>query len=112
VLVRYQPDADAFYFFAISSNGFYSVQKYEAGEWQRLLDWAESRAIQQGDAVNRLRVTCQGDRMRFFANGEQLAQLEDAGFRSGSVGLLASSVEKGGVVVAFDNLRVRSLLAP
>jgi hypothetical protein len=111
VQVHYQSDTDAFYLFAISSNGFYSVQKYEAGEWQQLVDWAESPAIQQGDAVNRLRVTCQGDRMRFFANGEPLAQVEDSSFRSGSVGLLASSADKGGVVVAFDNLRVRALSA-
>jgi hypothetical protein len=112
VQVRYQPDTDAFYLFAISSNGFYSVQKYEGGEWQRLVDWTESPAIQQGDAVNRLRLTCQGERMRFFANGEQLTQWRDASFRSGSVGLLASSADKGGVVVAFDNLRVRALSAP
>ena len=112
VLVRYQPETDEFYLFAISSNGFYSVQKYQANEWQKLVDWTESTAILQGEAVNRLRVTGQGDKMRFFVNGEPLTQVEDASFRSGSVGLLASTNEKGGVAVAFDNLRVRSLSAP
>ena len=112
VLVRYQPETDEFYLFAISSNGFYSVQKYQANEWQKLVDWTESAAILQGEAVNRLRVTGQGDKMRFFVNGEPLTQVEDASFRSGSVGLLASTNEKGGVAVAFDNLRVRSLSAP
>jgi hypothetical protein len=38
--------------------------------------------------------------------------VEDASFPSGSIGLLASTNEKGGVAVAFDNLRVRSLSAP
>jgi hypothetical protein len=112
VLVRYQPETDEFYLFAISSNGFYSVQKYQANEWQKLVEWTESAAISQGEAVNRLRVTGQGDKMRFFVNGEPIAQVEDASFRSGSVGLLASTNEKGGVAVAFDNLRVRSLSAP
>jgi hypothetical protein len=112
VLVRYQPETDEFYLFAISSNGFYSVQKYQADEWQKLVDWTESATILQGDAVNRLRVTGQGGKMRFFVNGEPLTQVEDASFRSGSVGLLASTNEKGGVAVAFDNLRVRSLSAP
>ena len=112
VLVRYQPETDEFYLFAISSNGFYSVQKYQANEWQKLVEWTESAAILQGEAVNRLRVTGQGDKMRFFVNGEPLTQVEDASFRSGSVGLLASTNEKGGVAVAFDNLRVRSLSAP
>jgi hypothetical protein len=112
VLVRYQPETDEFYLFAISSNGFYSVQKYQANEWQKLVDWTESAAILQGEAVNRLRVTGQGDKMRFFVNGEPLTQVENASFRSGSVGLLASTNEKGGVAVAFDNLRVRSLAEP
>jgi hypothetical protein len=112
VLVRYQPETDEYYLFAISSNGFYSVQKYQANEWQKLVDWTESTAILQGEDVNRLRVTGQGDKMRFFVNGEPLTQVEDASFRSGSVGLLASTNEKGGLAVAFDNLRVRSLSAP
>ena len=112
VLVRYQPETDEFYLFAISSNGFYSVQKYQANEWQKLVEWTESAAILQGEEVNRLRVTGQGDKMRFFVNGEPLTQVEDASFRSGSVGLLASTNKKGGVAVAFDNLRVRSLSAP
>ena len=112
VLVRYQPETDEFYLFAISSNGFYSVQKYQANEWQKLVEWTESAAILQGEDVNRLRVTGQGDKMRFFVNGEPLTEVEDASFRSGSVGLLASTNEKGGVAVAFDNLRVRSLAAP
>ena len=112
VLVRYQPETDEFYLFAISSNGFYSVQKYQENEWQKLVEWTESAAILQGEAVNRLRVTGQGDKMRFFVNGEPLTQVDDASFRSGSVGLLASTNETGGVAVAFDNLRVRSLAEP
>ena len=112
VLVRYQPETDAFYLFAISSDGFYSVEKYQADKWQQLVKWTESAAIRQGDAVNRLRVTGQGAKMRFFVNGEPLTQVEDASFRSGSIGLLASAAEKGGVTVAFDNLRVRPLAEP
>ena len=112
VLVRYQPETDEFYLFAISSDGFYSVQKYQADEWQQLVKWTESEAILRGEAVNRLRVTGQGAKMRFFVNGEPLAQVEDSSFRSGSVGLLASTNEKGGVAVAFDNLRVRPLAEP
>ena len=81
-------------------------------EWQKLVDWTESAAILPGEAVKRLRVTGQGEEMRFFVNGEPLTHVEDASFRSGSVGFLASTGEKGGVAVAFDNLRVRSMSAP
>ena len=112
VLVRHQPETDEFYLFAISSDGFYAVEKYQAGAWHQLVEWTESEAILQGEAMNRLRVTGQGAKMRFFVNGEPLSQVEDASFRSGSVGLLASTAEKGGVAVAFDNLRVRPLAEP
>ncbi len=112
VLIRYQSDSDEFYLFAVSSDGFYSVQKYQNDEWTMLVKWLASSAIRQGDAVNRLRVTAQGPEMRFYANGELLAQVRDASFRSGNVGLLASTSDQAGVVIAFDNLRVRPLTAP
>jgi hypothetical protein len=112
VMVRYQQGIDDFYLFAISSSGSYVVEKYVGGEWQTLVEWTESPVIQSGDASNRLRVTCQGSKMRFFVNGEQLTQIEDTSFRSGNIGLLVSTLDKGGAVVAFDNLRVRALSAP
>ena len=113
VLTRYQhttDDAtDEFYFFAISSDGTYAVEKYQGDKWYDLAQWTASDAVKQGEAVNRLRVTCQGSKLRFYVNGESLVQVEDASFRFGSIGLLASSGDRGGVVIAFDNLRVRAL---
>lgn len=106
LLVRYQPE-DGFYFFALSSTGQFSVQKYTGEDWLMLVDWTASRVVRGAGDVNRLRVTCQGAKMRFFVNGEPLAQVEDAAFAAGNIGLLASSADQGGVSVAFDNLRVR-----
>ena len=108
ILVRYQPDG-SFYYFALSSLGQFSVQKYTDEHWQLLIDWAASAAVRTDEATNHLRVTCQGARMRFFVNGEPLTQVEDASFITGSIGLLASSGDTGGVVIGVDNLRVRSL---
>lgn len=112
VLLRYQADTDGFYLFAISSDGFYSIQKYQDEDWVMLVEWTKSPAIRGGEDVNRLRVTAQGPDLRFYANGELLGRVEDATFRSGDVGLLATARDKAGVVVAFDNLRVRALTAP
>ncbi len=108
ILVRYQPD-DTFYYFAVSSLGQFSVQKYTGEHWQLLVDWTPSAAVREDEATNHLRVTCQGARMRFFVNGSPLTQVEDASFARGSIGLLASSADTGGVVIGFDNLRVRPL---
>jgi hypothetical protein len=109
ILVRYQPDDDNFYLFAISSDGWYSVQAFREREWEALVDWAKSGAVHQGDATNRLKVECLGTQMRFVVNGVPLAQVEDASYPSGDVGLLAGTFDEGGVVVQFDNLQVRAL---
>lgn len=108
IITRMQPDG-SFYLFSISSTGHASIQKHIGEEWEYLVDWTESAAVRQGGEINRLRVTCQGARLRFFVNGQAVAQADDADFRSGNIGLLASAGETSGVVVAFDNLRVRAL---
>jgi hypothetical protein len=112
LVTRYQDASDEFYVFAISSNGFYSMEKYQGDKWYDLAKWTETAAVKQGEVVNRLRVTCQGSTLRFFANGVLLAQAEDASFRSGNIGLFASAGDQEGVAVAFDNLRVRALTGP
>jgi hypothetical protein len=109
VLVRYQPDDDNFILFAISSDGSYTVQTFRDREWGLLVDWTETDAVRDPAATNRLRVECLGSRMRFVVNGTPLAEVEDAAFDSGDVGLLAGAFDQGGVVIAFDNLQVRAL---
>lgn len=111
VVARYQPD-DSFYLFSISSTGHASIQKHIGDEWEYLAEWTPSPAVRLGGEINRLRVTCQGAKLRFFVNGQAVAEADDASFRSGNIGLLASASDIGGVVVAFDNLRVRALTAP
>jgi len=109
VLVRMK-DADHFYRFSISGDGYYQVGKYD-GEWEVLVDWSlpPSGAIHMGAATNLLEVVCQGATMIFLVNGVQLAQVEDSSYFRGDVGLYAGSffefVEPG-VEVHFDNLRV------
>ncbi len=111
IITRVQPDDD-FYLFSISSTGNVSIQKHIAGEWEYLVEWTASPAVRQGGEINRLRVTCQGPKLRFFVNGQPVAQADDDSFKSGNIGLLASAGDIGGVVVAFDNLRVRAFIAP
>jgi hypothetical protein len=110
LLVRYQPDDDNFYWFEISSDGYYSVDMMQAGEWVGLVDWVESDAINQGTGVtNHLKVVCDGDRFVFYVNGIYLTEVTDATFASGNVGLAAGTFDEPGVVVVFDNLRLYSL---
>ncbi len=107
VLVRYQPDAGEFYWFQISADGYYSVDRMTADEWVGLVDWQQSEAINQGlGATNHLKVVCDGTHFIFYVNGTYLTDVEDATYASGNVGLAAGTFDEPGVVVHFDNVNV------
>jgi hypothetical protein len=106
VLVRMQ-DADHFYRFSISGDGYYSVSKYDGGAWVALGgDWTPSEAIRLGAGANLVEVVCQGATMTFAVNGVQLAQVEDSSYSRGDIGLYAGTFFEPDVEVQFDNLRV------
>jgi len=106
ILVRVR-DADHFYRFSISGDGYYQVSKYDGEEWVVLSgDWTPSDAIQMGVATNLLEVVCQGTTMTFLANGVTLTQVEDRSYPRGDVGLYVGSFFEPGVEVHFDDLIV------
>lgn len=106
VLVRIE-DRKHFYAFSVSGDGYYQVSKCEGDSRQGLSgEWAESDAVNRGAATNLLEVICRGDGMTFLVNGVQLAQVEDADYRQGDIGLHAGSFFEPGVEVRFDNLRI------
>ena len=60
--------------------------------------------------VNRLRVVKQGERIRLYLNGVQLADVSDSTFPTGKVGITTNSyLEAGGVEVHFDNFIIWEL---
>ncbi len=97
-----------FYYFMISSDGFFGIQRFDQGEivWLNPAgNYEASPAIEQGaDAVNRLSATCQGDRLSFVVNGQLLAEVQDGALTHGDAGLIASSLTEGGVRILFDNV--------
>ena len=107
VICRYQ-DVDNFYFFIISSDGYYAIGKVVQGE-QALLSgdsMAPSDAILQGAATNHLRADCVGSQLAFFVNGAPLDQVQDATFSQGDVGLMAGTFDEAGTEILFDNFIV------
>jgi hypothetical protein len=104
-------DGQDYYRFVISQNGFYKLQKHEESGWTSLTEWTESSAINQGvGAVNRLRVDCEGESLRFYVNGTFLDWVMDEAFATGELGLTAGSYENGGGVHAvFDNFVLYTL---
>ena len=96
---------DDYYFFLITSDGYYGIGLYNDGQ-AVLLGQSEMQSngnIKTGMAVNHLRADCAGDTLTFYVNGFQVASVQDATLKSGEVGILAGTFSGLGVDVIFDN---------
>jgi hypothetical protein len=101
-------DGRNYYFFMISSDGYYGAGIFKDGQ-ARLLGQDQMQASNQihtGLAVNHLRMDCQGDALTAFVNGFQLTQVHDSSFKHGDVGLLAGTFKQPGADIVFDNFVV------
>ena len=97
-----------YYFFIISSDGFYGMGVYSGGQAVLLgqSEMQSSSNINKGLAVNHLRADCIGNTLTFYVNGFQMAQAQDSTLSTGDVGLLAGTFAAPGVDVVFDNFVV------
>jgi hypothetical protein len=98
-------DGSNYYFFMISSDGYYGLGLFQGGK-ARLLGQDQmlpSTAIRTGLAVNHLRLDCQGTGLAGFANELELARAQDATLQHGDAGLLAGTFKQPGVDIVFDN---------
>jgi hypothetical protein len=107
VICRYQ-DENNFYFFEISSDGYYSIGKYKENQLQLIgmEKMQTSDVIRQGQATNRIRATCNGSLLGLSVNGYELLEVEDVDFNAGDVGLIAGTFETPGTDILFDNFKV------
>ncbi len=105
LICRYQ--SGNYYFFIISSDGFYAIGKFIGGR-TILLGQSEMQASEfiQLDAMNHLRADCVGNTLTFYVNFNQVAVAQDTDFPSGDVGVLAGSFLQSGVDVSFDHFVV------
>jgi hypothetical protein len=108
VICRYQ-DINNFYFFVISSDGYYGIAKVVDGEQELLgMDNMEySDAINQGNATNEIRAECVGDSLILSINGQTLMNASDPDYTSGDVGVIAGTFDTAGTDIQFDNFVVK-----
>jgi hypothetical protein len=99
---------DNYYFFMVTSDGYYTIGKYIGGNIIQLgqSEMQYNPAIHTGLAVNHLRADCIGNILTFYINGNPVAQAQDADFLEGDVGLLVGTFSQPGVDVIFDNFVV------
>lgn len=115
VMCRYSRAGDgrnSFYFFLVSSDGYYALGKV-VNDLRTIL--APPGGFQPSDVIaldagtsNALRATCQGQRLALMVNGTVLAETTDAELTHGDVGLVAGSYDEGGVRIHFDQFEVRA----
>jgi hypothetical protein len=129
VIFRYR-DAENFYIFRISGDGYYSLAKVADGFQDKVSDWGETEAIRQGSVANEVRVVARGGEFRFFVNGQAVplclkgqnrfsmwqgpgvcveggeltTVYRDNTFRQGRVALAAGTIDGSDIEVAFDDL--------
>ncbi len=107
LICRYQ-DAQNFYFFLISSDGYYSINKYRDGEYEIVgrESYTFDEGIRQGQATNLLQASCVGDVLALTVNGERLFEVQDGDFSGGDVGLIAGTFAEPGTDILFKNFKV------
>jgi hypothetical protein len=108
VICRYQ-DMNNYYFFIISSDGYYGIGKVINGE-QMLIGTNQmfpDEVIKQGNATNHIQADCIGSHLVLHINGKKLTDTLDTDFASGDVGLLAGTFAEPGTDIHFDNFVVR-----
>ncbi len=101
-------DGKSYYFFIISSDGFYGLGIFTNGKATLLgqNQMQSSDKISKGTAVNHLRADCNHDALTFYVNGSQVAEVHDPTLAHGDVGFLAGSFAQPGVDIIFDNFVV------
>lgn len=101
-------DNDSFYTFIVSSDGYYGIGMIHDDQYQLLGMNAlqPTDAIHLGSALNHIRADCIGDTLTLYINGVQAAQVHDASFPTGDVGLIAGTYDAPGTDIRFDNFVV------
>lgn len=108
LICRYE-NSENFYFFIISSDGFYAVGRVIDGVQELLgeIEMIPNDAINIGNMSNHLKVDCIGSSLSLSVNGAQLVTVTDNAFASGDVGLIAGTFDIPGTDIHFDNFVVR-----
>jgi hypothetical protein len=107
-LVCRMEDQQNFYFFVISSDGYYGIGKVIDGVQSMLgsTGMVPSEIISMGMAKNHLQADCIGKNLILSINGQELVSTEDVEISAGDVGIIVGTMQDSENVVLFDNFSV------
>jgi hypothetical protein len=105
LICRYQ--AGDYYFFIISSDGYYGIGKFIGGQTLLLGQTAmQPSELILKEGINHVRADCVGNTLTLYVNFTQVASAQDTDFANGDVGVLAGAFNQAGVDVLFQNFVV------
>ena len=100
-------DENNYYYAAYSADGYFDAHARVDGENVVAYDPERSDVIRQGAGeVNRMRLACVGDTVRFWVNDELLIEFTDDQLAEGDIALGVSALAGEYSEAAFDNLIV------
>ncbi|MDT8305828.1 MAG: hypothetical protein RRC07_07825 [Anaerolineae bacterium] len=114
MVFRAEDDAQSFYIFEVSGDGFVWIGYCLDGCAEQVAlvgdGWFPADAVRQGlDVTNTLRVRAEAGNMIFYVNDREVGRVTDNSLQRGDLGVIVETLGEGGVLVAFDNYRVTPL---
>jgi serine/threonine-protein kinase len=109
LLCRIQDD-DNFYYLVVRPDGYFTIGKYQDGQFNALLPagWTYSSTLADAGQDYELRADCIGDTLSLYLGDTWIGQAQDSAFRSGSVGLALAAIGEGqDLEVIFDDFVVQ-----
>jgi hypothetical protein len=95
------------YGFAISSDGYYMMDKWIDGERMFFTGPTESDYIKIGrEITNHIRIACTGNDLSFYVNDNLLGVTSDPSFEGGNICLAARSLSGSSTTISFDNFTI------
>ena len=99
------------YLLGFSCEGKYSLRTWNGSEFASLIDWTPSEAIIDGaNQTNRIGIKAIGNQLSLYANGNQLAEIVDDKYPSGSFGLFIGSSNTPDFTVLVQEIAYWDLL--
>ena len=106
LICRYQPDG-SYYALEVSEDGYAAIWKNNSGRINTLVDWKYFDGL-AGTSEKRLTAACVGNQLGLGLDGNLLIAASDSDFAAGDTGLIAGTWDQGGLIVGFDNVKIRS----
>lgn len=108
VICRADPSNNGYgYYFEITGDGFYGIARVDGSDFHMLVDWTESKAINQGQDANEMIAVCAGNYLALYVNEVLLAETNDDTFSEGQTGLTAGAfADTSEVDISFDDVNI------